>query len=163
MSLEARLDDLERRLAEIETEWSRPEVAGNADKSRTLGREQARIEPIVANHRRLRQVQAELESARREQQAESDPELKELARELIAENEVEEARLQEELRIQLLPGGWHAVITDHDEDGPPGDCEGYDKVGQHRVPLDESLNDRYDVLLVSWFWSWNAADEDRHR
>ena len=32
-----------------------------------------------------------------------DVELKELARELIAENEAEEERLNEELRLQLLP------------------------------------------------------------
>ncbi len=103
MSLEARLDELERRLVEIEAEWADPEVAADPARSRKLGREQARIGPIVENHRRLRAVQAELAAARRDLQSEADPELKEMAREIIAENESEEARLGEELRVQLLP------------------------------------------------------------
>jgi len=103
MSLEARLDELERRLTEIEAEWSKPEVAADPGRSKSLGREQARIGPIVENHRRLKVVQEQLEAVRRDLHAESDPELKDLAREIIAENEAEEARLHEELRVQLLP------------------------------------------------------------
>ena len=103
MSLEARLDELERRLEEIEAEWSKPEVSSDPELSKRLGREQAHIGPIVENHRRLRAVKAELASARHELQSESDPELKEMAREMIAENEAEEAGLHEELRVQLLP------------------------------------------------------------
>jgi peptide chain release factor 1 len=103
MSLEARLDELEQRLMDIEAEWSRPEVASDPERSRELGREQAHIGPIVENHRRLKAIQAELASARRELQSESDPELRDMARELIAENEAEEARLHDRVRRQLLP------------------------------------------------------------
>ena len=103
MSLEDRLDELERRLAEIEAEWSRPEVASDQELSRKLGREQAQIGPIVENYRALKDANAAIDSARHELHTEADPELKELARELIAENEADVARLQEELRVQLLP------------------------------------------------------------
>jgi peptide chain release factor 1 len=103
VSLEARLDDIERRLAEIEAEWSRPEVAADPERSRVLGREQAQIAPIVESHRRLRAVRAQLAAARRERDGESDPELRELAREVIAESEAEEQVLEERLRVQLLP------------------------------------------------------------
>jgi peptide chain release factor 1 len=103
VSLEARLDEIERRLAEIEAEWSRPEVAADPDRSRALGREQAQIAPIVASHRRLRAVREQLAAARRERDTESDPELRELAREVIAESEAEEASLEAQLRLQLLP------------------------------------------------------------
>ena len=84
MSLDARLDELEQRLLEIEAEWAKPEVSGDPELSRRLGREQARIAPIVENYRALRSTRASLESARHELQTESDPELKELAKELIA-------------------------------------------------------------------------------
>jgi peptide chain release factor 1 len=103
VSLEARLDELERRLLDIEAEWSVPEVASDPERSRSLGREQARIGPIVENHRQLRAVQQQLEAARRDLHSESEPELKDMAREIIAENEAEEMRLQEQLRVQLLP------------------------------------------------------------
>jgi peptide chain release factor 1 len=103
MTLEARLDEVERRLAEIEAEWSRPEVAADPERSKALGREQAQIAPVVANHRQLRTVREQLRAARRERDADADPELHELAREVVAELEMEEGRLQEQLRIQLLP------------------------------------------------------------
>ena len=103
MSLEARLDELERRLAEIEEEWSKPEVAADPARSRVLGREQAQISPIVDNYRALKEARAALGSARHELQSEEEPELKELARELIGENEAEVQRLNDELRLQLLP------------------------------------------------------------
>jgi len=103
MSLEARLDDIERRLTEIEAEWSRPEVAADPERRVTLGREQAQIAPLVADHRQLRTAREQLAAARRERDAENDPELRELAREVITELEAEEAALEERLRVGLLP------------------------------------------------------------
>ena len=103
MSLEARLDEIERRLAEIEAEWSRPEVAADPERSKALGREQSQIAPIVDSHRRLRAVREQLAAARRQRETESDPEFRELAREVIAESEAEEETLEALLRLQLLP------------------------------------------------------------
>jgi peptide chain release factor 1 len=103
MSLEARLDEIERRLEEIEAEWSRPEVAADPERSRTLGREQAQLAPLVDSHRRLRTVRQQLAAARRDREAESDAELRELAREVIVELEAEELSLEALLRLQLLP------------------------------------------------------------
>ena len=96
MSLEARLDELERRLAEIEAEWSRPEVAADPERSRSLGREQAQIAPIVDNYRRLRAgPRAARRGPPRPRGREPTPELRELAREVVAELEAEEAGLVE--------------------------------------------------------------------
>jgi len=103
MSLEARLDEVERRLAEIEAEWARPEVAADPERSKMLGREQAQIAPLVGNHRRLRTVREQLASARRERDAAGDPELHDLARQVVAELEAQEVELEAQLRIQLLP------------------------------------------------------------
>jgi peptide chain release factor 1 len=103
MSLEARLDELERRLTEIESEWSRPEVVGDPARSRELGREQAQIAPIVDIYRQLRGVRAELESARRSREEERDADLRELAQQLIDEAEARETSLLDSLRLALLP------------------------------------------------------------
>ncbi|MEP7359991.1 MAG: peptide chain release factor 1 [Chloroflexota bacterium] len=100
MGLEERLDALEQRLTEIESEWTRPEVAADSDLRRTLGREQSQIEPIVNTYRRLRQVRAQLVDAHA---AESDPELRELARDEIDTAHTEEQELMQQLRVQLLP------------------------------------------------------------
>ena len=103
MSLEERLDDIERRLQHIEREWSDPAVASDPERSRELGREQARLAPIVEDYTRLRAVRAQLDTSRRERETERDPELREMAREIVAELEAEEVAILERLRIALLP------------------------------------------------------------
>jgi peptide chain release factor 1 len=100
MSLEERLDALERRLGEIEAEWSNPDVAVDADRRRELGREQAQIEPIVTTYRELKDVRRALTEAR---ELESDPEMHDLAREEIESNGRRQDELVEQLRVQLLP------------------------------------------------------------
>jgi peptide chain release factor 1 len=103
VTLDGRLDDIERRLAQLEAEWADPAVAADPERRRTLGREQARLAPIVDNIRQLRATRAQLAAARVEREREHDPELRELAREVIDELEADEGRLTEALRIQLLP------------------------------------------------------------
>ena len=103
MSLELRLDEIEKRLGEIEAEWSRPEVAADPDRSRQLGREQAQIAPVVDAYRRLREVREQLASARHSRESETDPELREMAHEFALAAERDEGQLLETLRILLLP------------------------------------------------------------
>ncbi|MEA2676009.1 MAG: peptide chain release factor 1 [Chloroflexota bacterium] len=100
MGLDERLDTLERRLTEIESEWTRPEVAADAEQRLALGREQSQIEPIVDVYRRLRAVRSQLAAAH---EAENDPELRELARAEIDQTESEATALTEQLRVLLLP------------------------------------------------------------
>ncbi|HUP82906.1 MAG TPA: peptide chain release factor 1 [Candidatus Limnocylindria bacterium] len=100
MGLNDRLDALERRLTEIEAEWTNPEVAADPEKRRSLGREQSQVEPVVTTYRRLRQVRAQLVDAHA---AENDPELRDLARDEIDAAQTEEQELVAQLRIQLLP------------------------------------------------------------
>jgi peptide chain release factor 1 len=107
MSFELRLDELERRLGEIEAEWSKPGVAADPARSRELGREQAQIAPIVEGYRQLRRVRAELESARHARSSEPDAELREMANELVHDNEQLEQQLLQRLQVLLLPHDPH--------------------------------------------------------
>ncbi|HWH24637.1 MAG TPA: peptide chain release factor 1 [Candidatus Limnocylindria bacterium] len=107
MSLEQRLDELERRLVEIEAEWSRPEVSADPRRSRELGREQAQIAPVVDEYRQLRRVRDELVSARRARHDEADPELRQMASEMVADGERREEELSRRLRALLLPRDPH--------------------------------------------------------
>ncbi len=100
MSLDDRLEALERRFLEIEAEWSQPEISGDPDLQRELGREQSQLEPVVGAYRRLKETRAQLAAAH---EAEADPELRELARDEITEGERTETQLIEELRVLLLP------------------------------------------------------------
>jgi len=103
VSLDERLDELERRLVEIEAEWARPEVASDPTRSRELGREQSHLAPIVDEYRRLREVRAERDSARQSRDTEIDPELHQMAAEMLEDAERSEAELLLSLQALLLP------------------------------------------------------------
>jgi peptide chain release factor 1 len=103
MSLELRLDELERRLEEIQAEWSDPAVAADPDRGRQLGREQAQLSPVVDAYRELRRVRESLKSAERSRESESDPELREMANQFVDEYRLAETALVERLRVLLLP------------------------------------------------------------
>jgi peptide chain release factor 1 len=100
MSLDDRLEALETRFGEIEQEYSRPEVGADPDMQRELGREHAQLEPVVSAYRRLKEVRAQLAGLH---EAESDPELHDLARDEIDAAERSEVELIEALRVLLLP------------------------------------------------------------
>ncbi|MEO7117841.1 MAG: peptide chain release factor 1, partial [Candidatus Limnocylindrales bacterium] len=103
MSLDDRLDELERRLEEIEAEWARPEISGDLERSKQLGREQARVAPVVERYREQRDNRAQLDAARRDRDAETDQETRDMARLIVDELETRDQRLTEELRVLLLP------------------------------------------------------------
>ena len=103
MSLDQRLEEIERRLAEIEQEWTRPEVLTDQDLARRLGQEHAQLAPIVEEYRSLRRTREALASARQSRETEADPELRRMAQELIEGGEHEEAERLERLRVLLLP------------------------------------------------------------
>src|SRR3954451_7588231 len=103
MSLELRLDELERRLEQIEAEGADPQVASDPERSRQLGREQSQLSPVVDAYRELRKVREQLESAQHSRATETDPELRQMADELVDENERREAEVVERLRVLLLP------------------------------------------------------------
>jgi peptide chain release factor 1 len=103
MSLDARLDEIERRLVAIEEAWADPAVATDLERTRKLGREQAQLAPVVDNYRKLRLARAQLQSARAERESETDAELRAFADQVVDELEAQEQLLTDELRVQLLP------------------------------------------------------------
>jgi peptide chain release factor 1 len=102
-SLDAKLDEVARQYDELNVELARPETSRDVEAIRRLGRELARLEPVVEAYRRLRDVQAQLTGAREMRDAEADDDLKRMARDEIDILEGEETRLVEELKVLLLP------------------------------------------------------------
>ena len=103
MSLDDRLADLAEQARSIQEELARPEVASDPDALRRLGRDLARLEPLVAAWDRLRAVRGELDDARSLRDGEPDGEMREMAKEEIRRLEDAEATLVEELKVVLLP------------------------------------------------------------
>jgi peptide chain release factor 1 len=102
-NLDAKLDEVARQYDELNAELARPETVQDLDLLKRLGREIARLEPVVAAYRRLGETRRELAGARELRDAESDEELRAMAREEVTQLEGREAELVEELKVLLLP------------------------------------------------------------
>jgi peptide chain release factor 1 len=101
--LDAKLSDVARQYDDLQAELALPDVASDPDALRRLGRELARLEPVVDAYRRLSGIRADLAGARQLRDAESDAEIRDLARAEIDSLESQEAELVDELKLLLLP------------------------------------------------------------
>ena len=102
--LDAKLSEVAQQYDELQAELSRPEVATDPDAIRRLGRELARLEPVVAAFRRLEATRSELAGARELRDgADADGELRTMADDEIGRLEADETELLDRLKVLLLP------------------------------------------------------------
>lgn len=101
-SIQTKLENLSERFEEITALLSQPEVQNNQNQFRSLSQEYAQIEPLVACYKTYLENQANLESAQ-EMAKDSDPELREMAKEEILAAESQREELEQQLQILLLP------------------------------------------------------------
>jgi len=101
--LDVKLHEVARQYDSLQAELALPETGGNPSELRRLGKELARLEPVVGTFRALEAIRAELTGAREMRDKESDEEMRAMAREEIDRLEADERRLIEELKMLLLP------------------------------------------------------------
>ena len=101
-SIQTKLENLSERFEEITALLSQLEVQNNQNQFRSLSQEYAQIEPLVVCYKTYLENQANLESAQ-EMAKDSDPELREMAKEEISACENQLEALEQELQILLLP------------------------------------------------------------
>jgi len=101
-SIKTKLENLGERFEEITALLSQPEVQNNQNQFRSLGQEYAQIEPIVSCYKAYLDNEANMKSAT-EMAKDSDPELREMAKEEVVEAENKREELEQELQILLLP------------------------------------------------------------
>ena len=101
--LEATLADVARQYDDLQAELARPESMADPNALRRLGRELARLEPVVEAFRELNDTRDELRGARELRDAEADGELRDMARAEVDRLEAAETDLVEKLKLLLLP------------------------------------------------------------
>ncbi len=99
----SRLNDLEERFVELDRRLSDPEIIRLQEEYQKIAKERSDLAPIVQAFRRYRQVDRELAESQGLLKDEADEELKAMAREEIQSLKEEAARLEDELRLLLLP------------------------------------------------------------
>jgi peptide chain release factor 1 len=101
--LDTKLTEVARQYDDLQSELARPETSTDPGALRRLGKEMARLEPVVAAFRRLQATRSELAGARELQNGDADADLRAMAQEEIERLSADEARLLEELRLLLIP------------------------------------------------------------
>jgi peptide chain release factor 1 len=97
-----RLEQMEQRYDELQSQFSLPEVINDHEKYQKTAKALREIEAPVSKYRELKQVQQGLADARA-MLAESDADIRAMAEEEIATLAPREEELNEELKVMLLP------------------------------------------------------------
>lgn len=98
-----RLDDVEKKLSDINNKLSDPSVVANQREFQRLSKESSDLSPIVATYHQYKKIKNELEGNRSIIATEKDEEMREMARAEISSLEDELKKLEEALQVHLLP------------------------------------------------------------
>lgn len=98
----ANLEDVVDRFREVEGLLSDPAIVSDQKRYRELAKEHADLSGVVRVYGQYRQVCSDVEG-NRELLQDNDPEMKELAKAELPELEEQQAALEEELRLLLIP------------------------------------------------------------
>ena len=101
-SIQSRLGQVEDRFEEISMLLSQMEVMADQNRFRDLSREYAQLEPVVNLWQKWKALQ---DSARdlKKMLGDTDPAMKEMAKEELTENLEDNEKLEQQLRLLLLP------------------------------------------------------------
>lgn len=98
----AKLENMEQRFLELEEQLARPDVFDDQDKYRKLAKAHSDMGPVVAAFRRYRDLQRQAVE-NREMLNDADPEIRTMAQEELQIIEEEMPRVEQELKVLLLP------------------------------------------------------------
>lgn len=102
-SIQHKLDALGDRFEEVGALLSTPEIISDQNRFRELSREYSEIEPVVKSFEQYRRVAEDIETAKQMLAEETDPDLKDMAREELDGSEETLNTLELELQKLLLP------------------------------------------------------------
>ena len=95
-----KLDSVEKRYEDLTRKISDPEIISKQDEWKNYMKEHAEIEPIVEKYREYKKVKQAIEDAKEMME---DPEMKELAEVELLDNKEKLPKIEEELKILLIP------------------------------------------------------------
>lgn len=98
----SKLDDIERRYQDLETELSQPEVFNDQDRYRDLTKAHSELKEIVDVYRDYKQLWQQLEDSK-EMLQDNDPGIREMAEEELKSAKERMPDLEHQLKLLLLP------------------------------------------------------------
>ena len=141
MQFAKQLDQIELRFEELSQQLADPDITSDGDRYRKAAKQHSDLSEMVSLYREWKRAEGDIQQAR-SMLADSDPDLKEMAAEEIARLEPVKTRIEEELKVLLLPK------DPHDEKNVVLVREAAD-FAQKAVRLNEhsggALDDRFDA------------------
>lgn len=98
-----KLEQIEKHYDELESQLATPEVVSDPKQLQKIARERANIEEMVAKFREYKSATRSLEETKAMLRDEPDSEMKALAKQEIENLESNISRIQEDIRLALLP------------------------------------------------------------
>ncbi|MEY4204666.1 MAG: hypothetical protein RL013_2370 [Bacteroidota bacterium] len=98
-----KLQAIREKFLYLEEQLSDPGIVADMDKSKKVNKEYKKLQPIVTTANRYEKVLNDMNSAKDVLNAESDPEMRDMAKEEIAMLQPELDTLEEELKVLLTP------------------------------------------------------------
>lgn len=105
-SIQKKLQSLVERHEELGALLSDPEVINQQNRFRDYSKEYAQLDPVVATFKQY-QVCLQAIAGAKELLQESDPEMQQLAKQELKESEEQQAKLEQQLQVLLLPKDPH--------------------------------------------------------
>jgi peptide chain release factor 1 len=102
MQFKKRLDQIEVRFEELSQQLADPEIIRDGDRYRKAAKERSDLEEMVTKYRDWKRVENDLGQAL-SMVADTDPELKQMAADEIARLQPVKQRIEDELKVLLLP------------------------------------------------------------
>ena len=113
-SLLSRLDGIESRFEEVSTLITDPSVIADMSRYVRLNKEYRELEKLTGATRRYRSLLNDIAEARELMESESDPEMRQMAHDQLAEAQAQLPDLEEEIKILLIPAdpedGKNAIV-----------------------------------------------------
>lgn len=103
MSMFNKLDAVVKRFEELTEKLADPSLYDRQSEFKAISEERSNIEELVACYNEYKKVKNDLDGAKEILKSESDPEMREMAKEEIAEYEEQIPGFEEKLKILLLP------------------------------------------------------------
>lgn len=103
LNLIEKMKEIAARYDQLMADLSSPDVAGDPEKLRELGKEQKRLGPIIEKYREYEAASDAISDAEAILAEEDDPEMREMCSAEVHENKALCEKIEEELKIMLLP------------------------------------------------------------
>ncbi len=101
--MQDKLEAIRDKYLHLEEQLADPSVASDAERFKRINKEYKKLQPIVAAYERYQKTLAQIESARHILASESDPDLRQLAREEMETLQMQVDALEDEIKQLLVP------------------------------------------------------------